>query len=671
MKPSKVPVKRLRSAARPTAKNIEHLRHRSEQELIQAKDALERKTEELAHLLSMMRGTLESTTDAIIVTDLTGKVTDFNEKYAEMLGVSREIISSSDANKLRQTFSRKFKDPEQFLARVKEIYASAPPESFDVLEFADGRVFERYSKIQSIDQRSVGRVWSFRDITERRRAEIIFQRLAAIVDSSADAIVSKDLNSIVTTWNSAAERLFGYSENEMIGASIMRLIPPDRQEEEDKIIACIRKGQRLDHFETVRVRKDGRLIDVSISASPIKDAAGNVIGASKVARDIGERKRAEEKLQAAKIAAEKASQAKDDFLALLSHELRTPLTPALVAASYLAEHKDLLPEFREEVTAIWRNVQLEAHLIDDLLDVTRISRGKIEMHHEALDVHRLLHNAVQIVQKDVLEKQIELAIDLRATNHHIWADPVRIQQVFWNLLNNAVKFTPKNGRITIRSSNEGKQFVFEISDTGIGIEAERQSRIFEAFDQGERSITRKFGGLGLGLTISKTLLDLHGGTIKVQSEGKNRGTTFRVFLDLLRQPVVASTNKVEGEVKTSRSLHLLLVDDHADTRHVLSRLLTKCGHEVATADSAQSALKLLEGGRFDALISDIGLPDGDGYGLVREAKRKSPLKTVALSGFGTEEDVRRSLEAGFDYHLTKPVDLNGLQSVLQKIECRP
>jgi PAS domain S-box-containing protein len=535
----------LRSAAQQIAKSIEHLRHRSEQELIQAKDALERKTEELARMLSMMRATLESTTDAIIVTGLAGEVTDFNEKYAEMLGVSRETITSADVNKLRQGFSRKFKDPEQFLVRVKEIYASSPPESFDVLEFADGRVFERYSKIQSIDKRSVGRVWSFRDITERRRAE--------------------------------------------------------------------------------------------------------------------------EKLHAAKIAAEKASQAKDDFLALLSHELRTPLTPALVAASYLAEHEDLPPEFREEVAAIWRNVQLEAHLIDDLLDVTRISRGKLEMHHEALDVHRLVHNAVQIAQKDVLEKQIELAIELRATNHHIWADPVRIQQVFWNLLNNAVKFTPKNGRITIRSSNEGKQFVFEITDTGIGIEAERQGRIFEAFDQGERSITRQFGGLGLGLTISKTLLDLHGGTIKVQSEGKNRGTTFRVFLDLLREPVVASTDKADGEVKISRSLHLLLVDDHTDTRRVLSRLLTKCGHEVATADSAQSALKLLESGQFDVLISDIGLPDGDGYGLVREAKRRQPLRAVALSGFGTEEDVRRSLEAGFDYHLTKPVDLNGLQSVLQKI----
>jgi two-component system, chemotaxis family, CheB/CheR fusion protein len=667
VKPSADTDKRLRSAALQTAKSISHLRERFEQELLQAKEALERKTEELAYSLSMMRATLESTTDAIVVTDLSGKVTGFNEKYAEMLGLSREIINSSDAQELREMFSRQFKDPEQFLARVREIYASSPPESFDILEFADGRVFERYSKIQSTDKRRVGRVWSFRDITERARGEIISQRLAAIVDSSDDAIVSKDLNSIVITWNSGAERLFGYSANEMIGTSIMRLIPPDRQAEENKILTRIRNGQRVDHFETVRVRKDGQLLDVSVTASPIKDVAGNVIGASKVARDIGERKRAEEQLHAAKIAAEKASQAKDDFLALLSHELRTPLTPALVAASYLAEHEDLLPEFREEVTAIWRNVQLEAHLIDDLLDVTRITRGKIEMHHEAVDVHRLLHNAVQIAQNDMREKEIELAINLRATNHHIWADPVRIQQVFWNLLNNAVKFTPKGGRITIRSSNEGGQFVFEIIDTGIGIEAERQGRIFEAFDQGEPSTTRQFGGLGLGLTISKTLLDLHGGTISVQSEGKNRGTTFRVFLDLLREPLVVSTDGADGDVAPSRRLHLLLVDDHGDTRHVLSRLLTKCGHEVATTDSEQGALKLLESGRFDALISDIGLPDGDGYNLVREAKRRQPLRAIALSGFGTEEDGRRSLEAGFDYHLTKPVDLNGLRSLLQKV----
>ncbi|MDQ2823899.1 MAG: ATP-binding protein [Verrucomicrobiota bacterium] len=545
MKPPDDADDQLRSAALQTSQSILHLRQRSEQELVQAKDALERKTEELAHSLSIMRATLESTTDAIVVTDLAGKVTDFNEKYAEMLGLSRETIDISDAQHLRELFSRQLKEPEQFLARVREIYASSPPESFDVLEFADGRVFERYSKIQSIEKRNVGRVWSFRDITERKRAE--------------------------------------------------------------------------------------------------------------------------EKLQAAKIAAEKASQAKDDFLALLSHELRTPLTPALVAASYLAEHEDLLPQFREEVIAIWRNVQLEAHLIDDLLDVTRITRGKIELHREVVDVHRLLHNAVQIAKKDMLEKGINLAIHLGATNHHIWADPVRIQQVFWNLLNNAVKFTPKGGRISISLSNEGEQFVFEISDSGIGIETERHTRIFDAFNQGERSITRQFGGLGLGLTISKTLLDLHGGTIKVQSEGKNRGTTFRVFLDFLREPLVASTDEADVEITTSRHLRLLLVDDHVDTRRVLSRLLTRSGHEVATADSAQGALKFLESDRFDALISDIGLPDGNGYDLVREAKQRHPLKAIALSGFGTEEDVRLSLEAGFDYHLTKPVDINGLRSVLQKI----
>jgi signal transduction histidine kinase len=198
----------------------------------------------------------------------------------------------------------------------------------------------------------------------------------------------------------------------------------------------------------------------------------------------------------------------------------------------------------------------------------------------------LLHDAVQTAENDMLERKIELAIDLAATHHHIWADPVRIQQVFWNLVNNAVKFTPKEGRIAIRSSNENGQFVFEISDTGIGIELERQGRIFEAFDQGERSITRQFGGLGLGLTISKTLLDLHGGTISVHSEGKNRGTAFRVSLDLLREPLVASIDQADGEVTPSRGLRLLLVDDHLDTRGVLSRLLTKCGHEVVTADCA-------------------------------------------------------------------------------------
>lgn len=535
----------LRSSALQTASSILHARQRAEQELLQAKQALELKTEELAHSLSMMRATLESTTDGILVTDGHGKITGFNEKYVEMWRMPREIVDAREAEALRETAGQQFEDPEEFIARIHAIETSDLPESFDVLEFADGRVFERYSKVQRIEDRSVGRVWTFRDITERKRAE--------------------------------------------------------------------------------------------------------------------------EKLRAAKIAAEKANQAKDDFLALLSHELRTPLTPALAAASYLAEHEELPPELREEVTAIRRNVQFEARLIDDLLDLTRISRGKLQLNLEAVDAHRLVQNSLTIVHEDVMRKSLDVVTDLGASEHHVLADPIRIQQVFWNLLNNAVKFTPHGGRIKIRTSNGEGRFIFEITDTGIGIEPEHQTLIFNAFEQGGVSVIRQFGGLGLGLTIAQTLVELHGGAISVQSEGRDRGASFRVVLDVLPEPVAAATQATNGDFAIMRSLRLLLVDDHADTRHILSRLLGKCGHQVSTADSGQSALKLMETEHFDALISDIGLPDTSGYELVREAKRRQPVQSIALSGFGMEEDVRRSLEAGFDYHLTKPVEFQDLKSLLQRV----
>ena len=657
----------LRSSALWTANSILLARQRAEQELIQAKKALELKTKELAHSLSMMRATLESTSDGILVTDGTGRVTGFNEKYVEMWRMPREVMESGQERQLREVAARQFKDPQQFLARIKKIEASSLPESFDVLEFADGKVFERYSKIQRIDEQTTGRVWSFRDITERRQAKKTSERLAAIVDSSDDAIVGKDLNGIVTSWNAGAERIFGYSESEMVGTSIRTLIPPERQSEEDQIFERIRRGERVDHMDTVRVAKGGRLLNVSLTVSPIKDSGGNVIGASKIARDITDRKRAEEGLRAAKIAAEEATKAKDDFLAVLSHELRTPLTPALVAASYLAEHADLAPQFREEVTTIWRSVQLEAQLIDDLLDITRITRGKIELRREAVDAHRVLRNALQIVHNDIIEKQLELVTDLRANNHHVWADPIRIQQVFWNLVTNAVKFTPNAGRITTRSANEEGRFAFEITDTGIGIEPAQQDRIFKAFEQGERNITRQFGGLGLGLTISKTLVDLHGGAISVQSRGKNLGATFRVMLDVVAAPVATSTTSSNDDVGTEKSLNILIVDDDADTRRILSRLLSKCGYKVAAVDCVQGALKLLEKDHFDTLISDISLPDSSGYELIREVKQRKWVTSIALSGFGAEEDVRRTVEAGFDHHLTKPVNFQDLRSLLRKI----
>jgi PAS domain S-box-containing protein len=662
----------LRSSALRTANSILLARQRAEQELIHAKQALELKTEELAHSLSMMRATLESTTDGILVTDGAGTITGFNEKYVEMWRMPREVMEARQDQALRERASRQFNDPEQFIARVREIETSSLPESFDILEFADGRVFERSSKVQRIEDRAVGRVWSFRDISERRRTEEKLrasrERSEQLWATTTDAIIILDGEMKVEYVNPAITSVFGYTAEEVIERGLPALIP--------RRVSAHRHGlkryfntrlRKLDWraAEMVGLHKDGHEFPVEVSFSHFKEGERDLFAA--FIRDITERKRAQETLRAAKIAAEKANQAKDDFLAVLSHELRTPLTPALAAASYLAEHEQLPPDLREEVTAIRRNVQFEARLIDDLLDLTRITRGKLELHPEAVDAHRLLHNALTIVQEDVAWKELNVVTELDAPHHHLWADPIRIQQVFWNLLNNAVKFTPKGGRITLRSSNEGGKFAFEISDTGIGIDREQQARIFSAFEQAELTITRQFGGLGLGLTISDTLLRLHGGTINVHSEGKGRGASFRVTLDVIADPAMVTAPATNGEAAPARSLRLLLVDDHADTRRILSRLLGKCGHEVSTADCAQSALQLLGRDRFDALISDIGLPDSSGYELVREAKGRQPLKGIALSGFGMEEDIRRSLEAGFDYHLTKPVEFADLRSLLQKI----
>jgi signal transduction histidine kinase/ActR/RegA family two-component response regulator len=371
-----------------------------------------------------------------------------------------------------------------------------------------------------------------------------------------------------------------------------------------------------------------------------------------------------------KIAAERASQAKDDFLAVLSHELRTPLTPALAAASYLAEHEDLSPQLREEVTAIRTSVQLEARLIDDLLDLTRITRGKIELHLEIVDVHGLLRNSLEIARDNILEKQLDLVVDFGAERHHVWADAVRLQQVFWNLINNAVKFSKKNGRITIRTANDHGRFVFQITDTGVGIEPEQLDRIFRAFEQGERSISRRFGGLGLGLTISKRLLELQGGTITVHSEGLNRGASFKLSLASVESPKAASAARSITEEGPAKSLQLLVVEDHPQTLRVLAALLRKQGHKVLTAECVQAAIKLLEAERFDGLISDIGLPDGNGCDIMRAAKRQQTLVGIALSGFGMEEDVRRSIDAGFDHHLTKPIDFQELQKFVGTMAMR-
>src|ERR1700730_11840524 len=281
--------KELRSTLLQTATSVLQIRQRAEQEIRRTNEVLEQRTRELAQALVVMRATLESTADGIMVTDEQDKVTDFNEKYIHMWRVPREVLERGMLREVRNLMSQNFADPQWFIARTEEIAATSQ-ESFDLLELKDGRIFERYSKVLTIEGQSAGRVWSYSEVTERRLAEITSRRLGAIVASSDDAIIGKDLNSIVTSWNLGAERIFGYTADEMIGTSIMRLIPPNRQEEEREILSRIRRGEQVDHFETMRLAKDGRQLNVSITVSPIRDSIGHVIGASKVARDITERK---------------------------------------------------------------------------------------------------------------------------------------------------------------------------------------------------------------------------------------------------------------------------------------------------------------------------------------------------------------------------------------------
>jgi PAS domain S-box-containing protein len=490
--------------------------------------------------------------------------------------------------------------------------------------------------------------------------------LAAIVESSDDAIVSKTLEGIITSWNQGAERIFGYTAAEMIGQPLSVIIPADRQHEEPTILARIRSGDRVDHFETVRQRKDGALIDVSVTISPMRDTTGTIVGASKVARDVTDQKRVLRELTAAKEAAEAANRAKDHFLSVLSHELRTPLTPVLAAVSLIETQPSMAPtELREQIEMIRRNVETEARLVDDLLDLTRIARGKVRLHFEVVDAHSVIRNVVAMLQNAIDEKGLAVTLALRAKSVHVWADAGRLQQVFLNLLSNAVKFTPENGSITVRTANDGERWSAEVADSGVGIEADVLPRLFSAFEQGEQTVTRRFGGLGLGLSIVKSLIDMHAGTVDAFSAGKDRGATFTLTLKTV--PPAPRTSTAEASAPVMGGRRILLVEDHADTRHVLYRLLSSLGCTVSAAGSVKEARELSDAQPFDLLVSDIGLPDGTGHDVMSYIRTRHATRGIALSGFGQDDDIRRSHEAGFELHLTKPVNFQMLRDVILKI----
>jgi PAS domain S-box-containing protein len=362
-------------------------------------------------------------------------------------------------------------------------------------------------------------------------------RLAAIVESSDDVIVGKTLDGIITSWNPAAERTFGWTAAEAVGQHIMLIIPPDRHAEENDVLARIRRGERIDHFETVRRTKDGRLLEMSITVSPIKDAGGRIVGASKVARDITQRRRLEEQRtqllaqeHEARRQAETLNNAKDELLAIVSHELRTPLN-AIFGWARMIQSGDMDEAGRARaINAILRSAAAQTRLVEDLLDVSRIAAGRMRLDLERMDLNATLEAALETVRPAARAKDIVLVASLDSRIGTIKGAPDRLQQVVWNLLMNSVKFTSAGGRIEVASRRRADSVQIVVTDTGQGIDAEALPHIFEPFRQEDSSSTRAYGGLGLGLALVHRLVELHGGTVTAESAGKGQGATFTVSL---------------------------------------------------------------------------------------------------------------------------------------------
>ncbi len=516
---------------------------------------------------------------------------------------------------------------------------------------------------------------------EFRRVNEANKWMGAIVEFSDDAIISKDLNGIIKSCNHGAAQLFGYDIEELIGKPMRTLIPEDRDHEETSILDRIRRGERIEHFETIRRRKDGTLIEVSLMISPVIDEGGKVIGASKIARDITERRYAEQKLtesfQREKLAREKAemaNRAKDDFLASLSHELRTPLNPILLLASDASENPDLSPEVKADFETIRKNIELEARLIDDLLDITRIVHGKLSLHQRVVGLQGVLEETIRNVQPELSEKQIVVDLDFQSPQRHVYGDDVRLQQVFWNVLRNAVKFSPRGGRVTITVKAIAGILHISITDAGVGIAPAEIQNIFEAFAQGDgaRNTAHRFGGLGLGLAIARKLVEMHHGRISATSEGKGKGATFTIELPAVAPetpavspPVMTPGQDASGTTKPANCI--LLVEDHEPTRTALSHLLRRRGYKVLPAASAAEARSAAALERIDLVISDISLPDGNGNDLMQHLSTQFNLRGIAMTGYGMEEDIERCRKSGFLKHLTKPVSIRTLESAVTSI----
>jgi PAS domain S-box-containing protein len=603
-----------------------------------------------------------------------------NPAYCRMFGYEREeqLVGKSLAEQL----APQCRDELLERNRLREAGQSVPDEYETLGQRKDGTLFPFRVGVSSIelpDGRAT--VGFFTDITEQRCAEAAAReaatRLQVALTAGKTGTWRVDLGTGHVTRDPSLNRLLGLDESATTtkaGDLLTHVHPDDRLAVQQAAEASMQHGLPYE-MEFRIVRADGQVRWVSDRGQVIRDQQGQPLYITGAMADVTDLKTAEMELerlmaqeQAAREQAEAANRSKDQFLAVLSHELRTPLSPVLLTLTSLEMEPGLSDSVRDDLAMIRRNVELETKLIDDLLDVTRIVNGKLRLHPVQTHLHPLIDHVLRMLEGDALEKNLRIERALDAADDMVHSDAARLQQVFWNILKNAIKFSLDGGRIIIRSVSAGPRTIrIDITDEGTGIAPEAMSRLFDAFEQGDASVTRQFGGLGLGLAISKAIVDLHGGSIRAMSEGKDRGATFSVEL-----PTVAVVEKMVSRISpdhpqdAQQQTRVLLVEDHHDTARMLQRYLRGVGIETITAASVAAALALADENPFDLVVSDIGLPDASGLDLMQQLRDRYQLPGIAISGFGTDADHRASLAAGFITHLTKPVDPRHLLATIRQ-----
>lgn len=617
---------------------------------------------------------LEKLPAAAYTCDAEGLITYFNERAVELWGREPKLNDPAD----RFCGSFKLFSPDGIPISHEQCWmalALREGKAYDgleiVIERPDGSRWVALAHANPLfDEQGQlsGAVNILVDISDRRRSELDRAHLSAIVDSSEDAIISKDLNGFVQSWNAAAQRLFGYTTEEAVGRHISFLIPPERADEEDQILARLRAGERVYHFDTVRVRSDGQPIHVALTISPVRDEAGRVVGASKIARDITDRKLAEVRTYRLLAQLKEADQRKDEFLAILAHELRSPLAPLRNLLEIMKRGDGNGGVIEQVRSTLERQLGQMVRLVDDLLDVSRITRGMLELRKERVELATAIHQSVEVCRPLAESAKHDLSVSLPPEPIYLHADLARMTQVFSNLLSNAFKYTEPGGRVWLTVVRQGSNVVVNVKDTGVGIPPDKIGSVFEMFTQIDRSSERSQDGLGIGLSVVKRLVEMHGGSVDAYSSGQGCGSEFVVRLPILDEKSMPTTPTVESTRTTSH--RILVVDDNRDAATSLAMLLDLTGHETQVAHDGLEAVETAPTFRPEVMLLDIGLPKLNGYEACRRIREQpwgKEIVLVALTGWGQEEDRRLSKEAGFDHHMVKPLDFAALTEILASL----